>query len=141
MAGLAVKPALGSVKVGDHRLGHRRQPSRSSTSRIDDAQSFVPDSPNARKDSIGHGTFVAGLIAAELNNGTGHRRHRLPGEAPDRQGGALGRDDLAGGGGRAPSAGPSTAAHASINLSLAAFRNPLDPANDQYSPLEEDAIN
>src|SRR5262249_5806353 len=65
-----VRPALGTVKVAvidsgmdaTHPEFHKR---------IADAQSFVPDSPNPLDDSIGHGTFVAGLIAAQVNNGTG----------------------------------------------------------------------
>jgi Subtilase family len=37
--------------------------------RIEDAQSFVDNHP--RKDAQGHGTFVAGVIAAEANNAQG----------------------------------------------------------------------
>ena len=39
--------------------------------RILDAESFVGGS--AKTDALGHGTFVAGLIGAEVNNGVGRR--------------------------------------------------------------------
>ena len=133
-----VKPALGSVKVAIIDSGiDGNHPEFDS--RIDDAQSFVPDSPNPRKDPIGHGTFVAGLIAAELNNGTGIAGIGFPSRLliakVVRADGTISPEAEA----RAIRWAVERGARV-INLSLAAYRNPLDPANDQYSALEEDAV-
>ena len=46
-------------------------------------------------DSEGHGTFVAGEIAAAMNNVGGDRRHRLPGATARREGRARRRHGLA----------------------------------------------
>ncbi|MGZ8695132.1 MAG: S8 family serine peptidase, partial [Gaiellaceae bacterium] len=133
-----VKPALGSVRVAVIDSGiDGNHPEFEG--RIEDAQSFVPDSPNARKDPIGHGTFVAGLIAAELNNSTGIAGIGFPARLlvakVVRSDGTISPEAEA----RAIRWAVERGARV-INLSLAAFRNPLDPSADQYSPLEEDAI-
>jgi subtilisin family serine protease len=133
-----VKPGLGSVKVAIIDSGiDGTHPEFEN--RIDDAQSFVPDSPNPRKDSIGHGTCVAGLIAAELNNGTGIAGIGFPAKLliakVVRSDGTISPEAEA----RAIHWAVDRGARV-VNLSLAAFRNPLDPSNDQYSQLEEDAI-
>ena len=133
-----VKPALGSVKVAVIDSGiDGNHPEFDG--RIEDAQSFVPDSPNPRKDPIGHGTFVAGLIAAELNNSTGIAGIGFPAKLlvakVVRSDGTISPEAEA----RAIRWAVEHGARV-INLSLAAFRNPLDPSADQYSALEEDAI-
>jgi subtilisin family serine protease len=133
-----VKPSLGSVKVAIIDSGiDGSHPELEN--RIEDAQSFVPDAPNARKDPIGHGTFVAGLIAAELNNSTGIAglgfTARLLVARVVRADGTISPEAEA----RAIHWAVDHGARV-VNLSLAAFRNPFDPANDEYSPLEQSAI-
>ena len=133
-----VKPALGTVKVAIIDSGiDGSHPELAD--QIEDAQSFVPDSPNARKDPIGHGTFVAGLIAAELNNSTGIAGIGFPAKLlvakVVRSDGTISPEAEA----RAIHWAVDRGARV-VNLSLAAFRNPLDPADDQYSALEEGAI-
>jgi subtilisin family serine protease len=133
-----IKPTLAPVKVAiiDSGIdgGHPELESR-----IEDAQSFVPDAPNARKDPIGHGTFVAGLIAAELNNSTGIAGIGFPARLlvakVVRSDGTISPEAEA----RAIHWAVDHGARV-VNLSLAAFRNPFDPANDQYSPLEQSAV-
>jgi subtilisin family serine protease len=133
-----VKLALGSVKVAIIDSGiDGSHPELQD--RIEDAESFVPDSPNPRKDPIGHGTFVAGLIAADLNNSTGIAGIGFPSRLlvakVVRADGTISPEAEA----RAIRWAVDRGARV-INLSLAAFRNPLDPVNDQYSALEEDAV-
>jgi hypothetical protein len=131
-----IKPALGSVKVavidsgidGSHPEFEYR---------IEDAVSFVDSSP--RKDSIGHGTFVAGLIAAELNNSTGIAGIGFPARLlvakVVRADGTISPEAEA----RAIRWAVDSGAQV-INLSLAALRDPEDPSFDQYSALEAAAV-
>ena len=132
-----VRPTLGSVKVAIVDSGvDAFHPEL--LDRIDDAQSFVPDSPNPLKDSIGHGTFVAGLIAAQLNNGTGIAgigfSARLLIAKVVRADGTISPEAEA----RAIRWAANSGARV-INLSLAALRDPGDPS-DEYSPLEAAAV-
>ena len=85
-------PTLAPVRVADRRLGHRSRPPGVRRAGSLRAQSFVGGDVTDRQ---GHGTFVAGIIAATPDNGAGDRRHRVPRPAADRQGRARGRDDLA----------------------------------------------
>jgi subtilisin family serine protease len=105
--------------------------------RIADARSFVGGS--ARVDTQGHGTFVAGLIAAEVDNQTGiaglspsaqllvakvvTRQRTIPVEAEA----------------KAIRWAVDRGARV-INMSLGGLRDPLDAARDTFSPLEADAI-
>jgi len=132
-----VRPTLGTVKVAIVDSGvDASHPELAD--RIDDSQSFVPDSPNALKDSIGHGTFVAGLIAAQLNNGTGIAgigfSARLLVAKVVRADGTISPEAEA----RAIRWAANSGARV-INLSLAAPREPGDPS-DEYSQLEADAV-
>ena len=105
--------------------------------RILDAKSFVGGS--ARVDTLGHGTFVAGLIAAGVDNGIG-----IAGLAPSAQlliakvvtpSRTIPVDAEA----RAIRWAVDNGARV-INMSLGGLRDPLDPSLDTYSRLEEDAI-
>ena len=66
--------------------------------RVVAARSFVGGSPY--HDEQGHGTFIAGEIAANPTNGVGHRRARLQRTPDRRQGGRARRHGLAPGRGR-----------------------------------------
>lgn len=104
--------------------------------RIAAARSFVGGTAQDRQ---GHGTFVAGLIAAALNNAQGIAGIAFPAQLVVAK--AVGADG---------SISPSVEARAVrwavdegarvINLSLAGVRDPLDPKLDTFSPIEEEAI-
>jgi subtilase family protein len=131
-----IKPALGSVKVAVIDSGiDGSHPEFDG--RIEDAVSFVDASP--RKDSVGHGTFVAGLIAAELNNSTGIAGIGFPTRLlvakVVRADGTISPEAEA----RAIRWAVDSGAQV-INLSLAALRDPEDPDSDQYSALEASAV-
>jgi subtilisin family serine protease len=106
-------------------------------SRIEDARSFVDDFP--RKDAEGHGTFVAGLIAAEANNAQGIAGIGFPVKL------LVAKVVRADG-----TISPETEAKAIrwavdegaqvINLSLGGTRDPLQPMRDTFSQLEASAI-
>ena len=105
--------------------------------RVVAARSFVGGSPY--RDDVGHGTFVAGEIAANPSNGVGiaglafnarlivakvvtaDGEVSLPAEVAAIRW-AVGRGAQV------------------INLSLGGVRDPLDPAVDTYSPLEQAAV-
>jgi subtilisin family serine protease len=105
--------------------------------KILDAKSFVGGS--ARADSFGHGTFVAGLIAAGVDNGIG-----IAGLAPSAQ--LLVAKVVT----RSRSIPVDAEAKAIrwavengarvINMSLGGIRDPLNPGRDTYSRLEADAV-
>ncbi|MDH5281083.1 MAG: S8 family serine peptidase [Thermoleophilia bacterium] len=101
------------------------------------AKSFVGGS--ARQDTLGHGTFVAGLIAAGVDNGIG-----IAGLAPSAEllvakvvtrSRAIPIEAEA----KAIRWAVENGARV-INMSLGGVRDPLDPSRDTYSRLEADAI-
>jgi subtilisin family serine protease len=101
------------------------------------AKSFVGGS--ARQDALGHGTFVAGLIAAGVDNGIG-----IAGLAPSAEllvakvvtrSRAIPVEAEA----KAIRWAVENGARV-INMSLGGVRDPLDPSRDTYSRLEADAI-
>jgi hypothetical protein len=105
--------------------------------RVVDAKSFVGGDP--RTDQQGHGTFVAGLIAANLNNGQGIAGMAFPAELiiakvvrGDR---SVSLDAEA----RAIRWAIDRGAQV-INLSLGGVRDPFNPSRDTYSPLEAAAV-
>jgi hypothetical protein len=101
------------------------------------AKSFVGGS--ARQDTLGHGTFVAGLIAAGVDNGIG-----IAGLAPSAEllvakvvtrSRAIPVEAEA----KAIRWAVENGARV-INMSLGGARDPLDPSRDTYSRLEADAV-
>jgi hypothetical protein len=105
--------------------------------RIAGAKSFVGGS--ARRDARGHGTFVAGLMAARLDNGEGIAGLAFPAQLlvakVVRSDGVVPLDAEA----RAIRWAVDSGARV-INLSLGGIRDPLDPNHDSYSELEADAV-
>lgn len=102
-----------------------------------DDKSFVGGS--ARVDTLGHGTFVAGLIAAGVGNDIG-----IAGLAPSAEllvakvvtkSRLISVEAEARGIRWAVDAGARV-----INMSLGGLRDPLDPNRDSYSRLEADAV-
>jgi thermitase len=100
-------------------------------------RSFVGGSPSV--DTLGHGTFVAGIIAAGVDNGIG-----IAGLAPSAQ---LLVAKVVNGSRAIPVDAEAAAIRWAvdqgarvINLSFGGIRDPLDPEHDTYSHLEEDAI-
>ncbi len=105
--------------------------------RILDAKSFVGGS--ARVDTFGHGTFVAGLIGAGLDNGVG-----IAGLAPSSE---LLIAKVVTTSRTIPVEAEAKAIRWAvdngarvINMSLGGVRDPLDPSRDTYSRLEADAV-
>ncbi len=105
--------------------------------KIVEAESFVGGS--ARVDAEGHGTFVAGLIAAGVDNAVG-----IAGMAPSAEllvAKVVNGDDLI------DVEAEVRAIHWAvengaqvINMSLGGFRDPRDPDRDAFSQLEAEAI-
>jgi subtilisin family serine protease len=102
-----------------------------------DAESFVGGS--AKTDELGHGTFVAGLIGAGVDNGIG-----IAGLAPSAQllvakvvtkSRSIPVDAEA----KAIRWAVDNGARV-INMSLGGIRDPLDPERDTFSRLEADAV-
>jgi len=105
--------------------------------RIAVAKSFVGGSPTV--DTQGHGTFVAGLIAADTNDGVG-----IAGLAPPAQ---LLVAKVVGPQRSIPVEAEAKAIRWAvangarvINMSLGGLRDPTDESRDTYSQLEADAI-
>ncbi len=101
------------------------------------AKSFVGGS--ARTDDLGHGTFVAGLIAAGVDNGIG-----IAGLAPSAE---LLVAKVVTSSRAIPVEAEAKAIRWAvengarvINMSLGGIRDPLDPNRDSYSRLEADAL-
>jgi subtilisin family serine protease len=105
--------------------------------RIAEAKSFVGG--HATIDKQGHGTFVAGLIAAESDNAVG-----IAGLAPAAQllvAKVVTADRTIPVEAEAKAIRWAVAKGARvINMSLGGVRDPLDPSVDTYSPLEAAAI-
>jgi Subtilase family len=105
--------------------------------RIADARSFVGGS--AKVDSLGHGTFVAGIIAAAVDNGIG-----IAGLAPSAN---LLVAKVVTSSRAIPVEAEAKAIRWAVdngarvvNMSLGAVRDPLDPNRDSFSRLEADAV-
>jgi subtilisin family serine protease len=104
--------------------------------RILGAKSFVGGSPKV--DRLGHGTFVAGLIAAGVDNGIG-----IAGLAPSAEllvaKVVSGRSIPIEAEAKAVRWAVENGARV-INMSLGGVRDPIDPNRDSYSRLEADAV-
>jgi len=105
--------------------------------RILDARSFVGGS--ASVDALGHGTFVAGLVAAGVGNGIG-----IAGLAPSAE---LLVAKVVTSSRAIPIEAEAKAIRWAvengarvINMSLGGIRDPLDPNRDSFSRLEADAV-
>jgi hypothetical protein len=107
------------------------------TPRIEAAESFVDNFP--LRDSQGHGTFVAGLIAAETNNAQGIAGIGLPVRLliakVVRSDGTISPEAEA----KAIRWAVDNGAQV-INLSLGGTRDPDQPGRDTFSPSEATAI-
>jgi len=105
--------------------------------KIAEAMSFVGGS--ARVDREGHGTFVAGLIAAGVDNAVG-----IAGMAPSAEllvAKVVNGDDLIDVEAEVKAIRWAVENDAGvINMSLGGFRDPRDPDRDAFSPLEAAAI-
>lgn len=105
--------------------------------RIAGAKSFVGGNP--LRDTKGHGTFVAGLMAARLDNGEGIAGLAFSAQLlvakVVRSDGVVPLEAEA----RAIRWAVDSGARV-INLSLGGIRDPLDPEHDSFSALEADAV-
>ena len=105
--------------------------------RVVGGRSFVRGS--WRRDDQGHGTFVAGLIAANHDNGRGIAGLAFPAELLVAK--VIGKQRTISV--EAEARAITWAANAGarvINLSLGGLRDPLDPSRDSYSALEAAAV-
>jgi len=101
------------------------------------ARTFVGGNPGT--DSTGHGTFVAGIIAAELDNGEGIAGIAFPAQLlvakivrPDRSISLEAEADAI--------RWAADKRARVINLSLGGVRDPQNPDRDTFSRLEADAV-
>ena len=106
--------------------------------RVVAAKSFVGGSPY--KDEQGHGTFVAGEIAANPTNAIGMAGLAFNAQLIDREGRRGRRDGLARPREVAAIRWAVDQGARVINLSLGGVRDPLNPTLDTYSPLEQAAV-
>ena len=131
------QPPLAPVRVAVIDSGIDATHPEFAGGRIVDAKSFVGGS--ARVDQEGHGTFVAGLIAAGVDNGAG-----IAGMAPSAEllvAKVVNGDDLIDVEAEVRAIHWAVANGADvINMSLGGFRDPRDPDRDAYSPLEAAAV-
>ena len=105
--------------------------------KIADAKSFVGGS--ARVDEEGHGTFVAGLIAAGVNNTVGIAGASSSAELLVAK--VVDGNDLIDVEAEVKAIRWAVEHGAQvINMSLGGFRDPRDPDRDAFSPLEAQAI-
>jgi len=133
----AQRPTLPGMRVAviDSGIdaGHPEFPA----GRIAAARSFVGGS--ARSDLQGHGTFIAGLIAASLNNGEGIAGMAFPAQLlvakVVRSDGVVPLEAEA----RAIRWAVDNGARV-INLSLGGIRDPQDASRDGFSRLEASAV-
>jgi len=130
-------PALEPVTVAVIDSGVDASHPELAGGRILDAKSFVGGS--ARVDPLGHGTFVAGIVAAGVDNGIG-----IAGLAPSAD---LLVAKVVTGSRAIPVEAEAKAIRWAvengarvINMSLGAVRDPLDPNRDSFSRLEADAV-
>jgi subtilisin family serine protease len=105
--------------------------------RIVAARSFVGGSPY--RDTQGHGTFVAGEIAANPSNelgiaGLAFNARLVVAKVVDAEGSVPVAAEVAG------IRWAADQGARVINLSLGGVRDPLDPSEDTYSPLEQAAV-
>jgi subtilisin family serine protease len=106
------------------------------------AKSFVDGpacTPRSCTDTLGHGTFVAGLIGAGVDNGVGiaglaPRAELLIGKVVTKS-----RSIPVDAEARAVRWAVDNGARV-VNMSLGGIRDPLDPERDTYSRLEADAV-
>jgi subtilisin family serine protease len=131
-------PQLAPVKVAVIDSGIDGGHPEFSSARIAGARSFVGGSPFT--DTDGHGTFVAGVIAATPDNAVGIAGIAFPAQLLIAKvvdaNGELPLDAEVAAIKWAVDQGARV-----INLSLGGVRDPLDPKLDTYSPLEQNAIN
>ena len=131
-----LRPALAPVRVAivdsGIDMGHPEF-----AGRVVGAKSFVPG--EGTEDTVGHGTLVAGEVGAALDNGEGIAGVGISAElliakvvAPD---GSISLEAEA----KAIRWAVDRGARV-INLSLGGLRDPRDPSRDQYSALEQAAI-
>jgi len=105
--------------------------------KIVDAKSFVGGS--ARVDEEGHGTFVAGLIAAGVNNNVGIAGAAASAELLVAK--VVNGNDLIDVEAEVRAIRWAVQRNARvINMSLGGFRDPRDPDRDAFSPLEAQAV-
>jgi subtilisin family serine protease len=101
------------------------------------SKSFVGGSPGI--DTFGHGTFVAGLIAAGVGNGIGIAGLSPSAELLVAKVVTKSRSISVEAEARAIRWAVESGARV-INMSLGGVRDPLDPSRDTYSRLEADAV-
>jgi subtilisin family serine protease len=105
--------------------------------KIADARTFVGGS--ARVDEEGHGTFVAGLIAASVNNSIGIAGGAASAELLIAK--VVDDNDLIDVEAEVKAIRWAVQRDARvINMSLGGFRDPRDPDRDAFSPLEAQAV-
>ena len=129
-------PELGTCPGRGDRLGRRRQPPRA---RGQDLQGGELRRRLGQVDEQGHGTFVAGVIAAQVDNASG-----IAGMAPSSEllvAKVVGSDNLIDVEAEARAIRWAVQNDARvINLSIGGFRDPRDPSQDAYSRLEAAAV-
>jgi hypothetical protein len=104
--------------------------------RIAQAKSFVG---GTARDNHGHGTFVAGLIAASMNNNEGIAGMAFPAQLLVAK--VVRSDGIVPLDAEAKAIRWAVDQHARvINLSLGGVRDPGDPTRDSFSPLEANAV-
>jgi serine protease len=130
-------PFLPGVKVAIVDSGIDRGHPEFEGGRVVAGRSFVRSS--WRTDQQGHGTFVAGLVAANVNNGRGIAGLGFPADLVIAK--VIGRQRTVSveAEARAIRWAADQGARV-INLSLGGVRDPFDPGHDSYSALEAAAV-